>query len=71
MPLCSLTKTSTQHKTFLITWLRASNTTLMVALFSWVVSQRIGPYREVLGKQPGAPFVSQVHQHFQNKNIVS
>jgi hypothetical protein len=33
MPQSLMTKTSTQHKTFLITWPRASNTTLMVALF--------------------------------------
>ena len=71
MPPSPMTKTSTQHKTSLITWPRASHTTLMVALFSPVVSQRTGPYGEVLGKQPEPPLVSQIHQHFQNKNIAS
>jgi hypothetical protein len=41
--------------------LRVSHTTVMVALFSRVVSQRTGPYREVLGKQLEPPKVSQVH----------
>jgi hypothetical protein len=35
-----------------INQLRASHTTLMVVLLSWVVSQRTSPYREALGKQP-------------------
>jgi hypothetical protein len=43
----------------------------MVALFSWVVIQRIGPYEEVLGKQPEPLLVSQVYHHIQNKNIIS
>jgi hypothetical protein len=38
-----------------INQLRASNTTLMVALFSQMVSQWTGPYGEVLGKQPEPP----------------
>jgi hypothetical protein len=54
-----------------INQLRVSHTTLMVVLFSWVVIQRIGPYREVLGKQPESPKVSQVHHHIQNDIIVS
>jgi hypothetical protein len=37
-------KTSTQHKTSLITWPRASHTTLMVALFSRGVAPGTGPY---------------------------
>jgi hypothetical protein len=44
----------------------------MVALLSRVVSQRTGPYEEVLGKQPESPLVPQAHPHrIQNKNIVS
>jgi hypothetical protein len=39
--------------------------------FSWVVSQRTGPYREVLRKQPESPKVSQVHHHNQDNIIVS
>jgi hypothetical protein len=38
-----------------INQLRASYTTLMVVLLSWVVSQRTGPYGEVLRKQPEPP----------------
>jgi hypothetical protein len=58
-----MTKTSTQHKTFLITWPRAPHTTLMAALFSRVVIQRTGPYGEVLGKRLEPPLVSQAHNH--------
>jgi hypothetical protein len=36
-----------------------------------VVSQRIGPYGEVLRKQPKSPKVSQVHHHNQDNIIVS
>jgi hypothetical protein len=43
----------------------------MVVLFSQVVIQRIGPYGEVLGKQPESPKISQVHHHIQNNIIVS
>jgi len=43
----------------------------MVALFSRVVSQRTGPYGEVLGKQPESPKMPQVYHHIQNKIIVS
>jgi hypothetical protein len=35
-----------------INQLRVSHTTLMVVLLSRVVSQRTGPYGDVLGKQP-------------------
>jgi hypothetical protein len=41
----------------------------MAALFSRVVSQRTGPYREVLRIQPEPPFVSQVRHHIQNKSL--
>jgi hypothetical protein len=34
----------------------------MVALLSRVVSQRTGPYGEVLGKQPESPKISQDHR---------
>jgi hypothetical protein len=43
----------------LIIQLRASHSTLMVVLLSRVVSQRTGPYREVLREQPESPKVSQ------------
>jgi hypothetical protein len=44
----------------------------MVALLSRVVSQRTGPYGEVLGKRPESPKMPQVYYHrIQNKNIVS
>jgi hypothetical protein len=39
MPPSPMTKTNTQHKTSLVTWPRASHTTLMVALSSRVVSR--------------------------------
>jgi hypothetical protein len=53
----------------LINQLRVSHTTLMVALFSWVVSQRTGSYGEVLGKQPESPKVTQAHHR--NQDIIS
>jgi hypothetical protein len=43
----------------------------MVALFSRVVIQRIGPYGEVLGKQPESPKVTQVNHHYQDIISVS
>jgi hypothetical protein len=43
----------------------------MVVLLSQVVSQRTGPYGEVLRKQPKPPKVSQVHHHNQYNIIVS
>jgi hypothetical protein len=55
----------------LINQLRVSHTTLMVALFFRVVSQRTGPYGEVLRKQPGPPKVTQTHHHNQDNIIVS
>jgi hypothetical protein len=41
----------------LINQLRASHSTLMVALLSQVVTPQIGPYGEVLRKQPESPKV--------------
>jgi hypothetical protein len=69
MPPSPMTKTSTQHKTSLITWPRAFHTTLMAALFSQVVYQRTGSYGEVLRKQAEPPKVSQAHHH--NQDIIS
>jgi hypothetical protein len=43
----------------------------MVVLFSRVVIQLTGPYREVLGKHLESPKVSQVHHHNQDSIIVS
>jgi hypothetical protein len=62
-------KTNTQHKTSLITWPRASHTTLMVALFSRGVAPRTGPYGEALRKQLESPKVS--HDHHRDNIIVS
>jgi hypothetical protein len=55
----------------LIIQLRASHTTLMVALFSWTVIQRTGPYGEALEKPLEPPKVSPVQHHNNNDNIVS
>jgi hypothetical protein len=44
-----------------INQLRTSHSTLMVVLLSRVVTQRTGPYGEVLRKQPESPKVSQDH----------
>jgi hypothetical protein len=43
----------------------------VVALLSRVVTQRTGPYGEVLRKQPESPKVSQVHHHNKGSIIVS
>jgi hypothetical protein len=53
----------------LINQLRASHSTLMFVLLSRVVTQRTGPYGEVLSKQPESPKVSQ--DHHQDNIIVS
>jgi hypothetical protein len=53
----------------LINQLRASHSTLMVALLSLVVTPRTGPYGEVLRKQPESPKASQ--DHHQDNIIVS
>jgi hypothetical protein len=68
-PLTALWQSQLHPQVHLIIQLRVSHSTLMVALFSRVVSQRTGPYGEVLGKQPESPKITQAHQH--NKDIVS
>jgi hypothetical protein len=50
-----------------INQLSASHTTLMVVMLSRVVSQRTGPYGDVLGKQPKPAKMPQVHNHNQNE----
>jgi hypothetical protein len=70
-PIDGTTVKPTTPQVPLINHLRVSHTTLMVVLFSWVVIQGIGPYEEVLEKQPESPKVSQVHHHIQNNIIVS
>jgi hypothetical protein len=55
----------------LIIQLRVSHTTLMVALFSWAVIQRTGPYREALEKPLEPPKVSSAQHRNNNDNIVS
>jgi hypothetical protein len=68
-PIDGTTVKPTTPQVPLINQLRAFHTTLMVVLFSWVVIQRIGPYREVLRKQPESPKVSQVHHHNQKTSL--
>jgi hypothetical protein len=70
-PIDSTTTKPTTPQVPLINQLRVSHTTLMVVVFSRVVIQRTGPYREVLVKQPEPSKVSQVHHHIQNNIIVS
>jgi hypothetical protein len=60
-PLTVLQQSQLHPQVHLIIQLRASHSTLMVALLSQVVTQRTGPYREVLRKQPESPKVSQDH----------
>jgi hypothetical protein len=55
----------------IISQLRASHTTLMVVLYSWLVIQRTDPYREVIEKQLESPLVPQVHHHIQYNIITS
>jgi hypothetical protein len=43
------------HPVHLIIQLRVSHSTLMVALFSWAVIQRTGPYGEVIEKMLESP----------------
>jgi hypothetical protein len=64
-PLTALRQSQLHPQAHLINQLRASHSTLMVVLLSGMVSQRIGPYGEVLMKQPKSPKVSQVHHHNQ------
>jgi hypothetical protein len=65
-PINGTTVKPTTPQVPLINQLRASHTILMAAMFSWVVIQRIGPYKVVLGKQPESPLVSEAHNHNQN-----
>jgi hypothetical protein len=60
-PIDGPTAKPTTPQVPLINQLRVSRSTLMVALLSRVVTQRIGPYREVLRKQHESPKVSQDH----------
>jgi hypothetical protein len=70
-PIDGTTAKPTTPQVPLINQLRASHSTLMIVLFSRVVIQQTGPYREVLGKQSNPPKVSQVHHHIQNNIIIS
>jgi hypothetical protein len=69
--LTALRQSQLHPQVHLINQLRASHSTLMVVLLSRLVSQRTGPYGEVLKKQPESPKVSQVHHHNQDNIIVS
>jgi hypothetical protein len=65
-PIDSRTTKPTTPLVPLINQLRASHSTLMVALLSRVVTPQIGTYREVLRKKwPESPKVSQDH-HWDN-----
>jgi hypothetical protein len=68
-PIDGPTAKPTTPQVPLINQLRASHSTLLVALLSLVVTQRTGPYGEVLRKQPESPKVSQ--DHHQDNIIVS
>jgi hypothetical protein len=70
-PLTALRQSQLHPQVHLIDQLRVSHSTLMVVLLSRMVSQQIGPYEEVLRKQPESPRVSQVHNHNQDNIIVS
>jgi hypothetical protein len=70
-PLTALRQSQLHPQVHLINQIRASHSTPLVVLLSRVVSQRIGPYGEVLKKQPESPKVSQVHHHNQDNIIVS
>ena len=54
-PLTALQQSQLHPQVHLINQLRASHSTLMVALLSRVVTPQTGPYGEVLGKQPESP----------------
>jgi hypothetical protein len=54
-PLTALRQSQLHPKIQLINQLRASHSTLMVALLSQVVTPRTGPYREVLRKNGLSP----------------
>jgi hypothetical protein len=49
-PLTALRQSQLHPQVHLNNQLRASHSTLMVALLSWVVTPRTGPYEEVLRK---------------------
>jgi hypothetical protein len=68
-PIDGPTAKPTTHLVPLINQLRASHSTLMVALLSRVVTAQTGPYGEVLRKQPEPPKVSQ--EHHRDNIIVS
>ena len=53
----------------LINQLRVSHSTLMAALFSRIVTPRIGPYGDVLAKHPESPKITQAHHH--NQGIIN
>jgi hypothetical protein len=57
-PIDGTTAKLTTPQVPLINQLRASNTTLMVVLFSWVVIKQTGPYEEILEKRPEYPLVA-------------
>jgi hypothetical protein len=50
-PLTAIRQSQLHPQVHLINQLRASHSTLMVTLLSWVVTPRTGPYREVLRKK--------------------
>jgi hypothetical protein len=60
-PIDDATAKPTTHQVPLINQLRVSPSTLMVVQLSQVVTQRTGPYGEVLRKQPESPKVTQDH----------
>jgi hypothetical protein len=70
-PLTALRQSQPHPQVNLINQLRTYHSTLMVILLSRVVTQRTGPYGEVLKKQPESPKVPQEHHHNDNNNIVS
>jgi hypothetical protein len=54
-PIDGPTTKPTTPRVPLINQLRASHSTLMVALLSWVVTPQTGPYGEALRKEPEPP----------------
>jgi hypothetical protein len=60
-----MTKTSTQHKTFLYL-AKGVPYHPHGCTVSRVVIQRTSPYVEVLGKKPNPPLLSQAHNHNQD-----
>jgi hypothetical protein len=70
-PLMALRQSQLHPQVHLINQLRAYHSTLMFVLLSRVVTQRTGPYGEVLRKQPESPKVTQEHHQNHDNNIVS